>query len=275
VKLTNINLDNPDNYAESLDTYLRYTGQADNEGRKYATNTEADGRFHSKWLSMMYPRLFLARNLLREDGIIFISINDAELGNLIALCNEVFFQNNHLATFIWLNEGNIDNQSRIKVNHEYVVAFAKNEAHIGFPPVIDPNVPQDSKLFRDTIENTIVKNGPANPVSGIELPVGFPADFEEGVIEPKEKFWPRLSNSVRVRASKTLDAVTVTSGWSSKEIAEDFIRGGFAPVRDIKGQETIFYLSKTGALYFRKKRSDSQSHVLTVLRLDQLDHGIS
>lgn len=59
----------PDNYAESLDTYLRYTGQVDSEGRKYSTNTEADGRFHSKWLNMMYPRLYLARNLLREDGV--------------------------------------------------------------------------------------------------------------------------------------------------------------------------------------------------------------
>ncbi len=72
----------PDDYSESLDTYLRYTGQIDNEGRKYSTNTEADGRFHSKWMNMMYPRLFLARNLLREDGVIFISIDDHEVDNL-------------------------------------------------------------------------------------------------------------------------------------------------------------------------------------------------
>lgn len=256
----------PDNYAESLDTYLSYTAQADAEGRKFSTNPETDGRFHSKWLNMMYPRLFVARNLLRDDGIIFISINDVELSNLLALCNEVFGEGNHLATFIWQNEGNIDNQSRIKVNHEYVVAFAKNEELIMPPPVIDPNVPQSSKLFRETIENTIVKNGPANPVSEIKLPVGFPADFEEGTIEPKENFWPKLSNAVRVLDGKTVDAVTVTSGWSSKEIAEEFIRGGFVPVRDIKGQETVFYISKTGAVCCRKKRLDSQSHVLTVLR---------
>jgi adenine-specific DNA-methyltransferase len=58
----------PDNYAESLETYLEYTGQVDSEGRKFGTNTEADGRFHSKWLNMMYPRLYLARNLLKDDG---------------------------------------------------------------------------------------------------------------------------------------------------------------------------------------------------------------
>ena len=62
----------PDNYAESLATYLRFTGQVDREGSKYSTNPETDGRFHSKWLNMMYPRLYLARNLLRDDGVIFM-----------------------------------------------------------------------------------------------------------------------------------------------------------------------------------------------------------
>ena len=66
----------PDNYSESLQTYLEYTGQVDNEGRKFSNNTETDGRFHSKWLNMMYPRLYLARNLLGDDGVIFISIDD-------------------------------------------------------------------------------------------------------------------------------------------------------------------------------------------------------
>src|SRR5215813_735476 len=80
----------PDAYTESLQTYLEYTGQVDAQGKRFNTNTEADGRFHSKWLSMMYPRLYLARNLLREDGIVFISINDVELSNLLALCNELF-----------------------------------------------------------------------------------------------------------------------------------------------------------------------------------------
>ena len=61
----------PDNYSESLRTYLEYTGQVDAEGRKFGTNTDAAGRFHSKWLNMMYPRLYLARNLLREDGVIY------------------------------------------------------------------------------------------------------------------------------------------------------------------------------------------------------------
>ena len=80
----------PDDYTESLQTYLEYTGQVDSQGKKFSTNTEADGRFHSKWLNMMYPRLYLARNLLCSDGIIFISIDEHEVDNLRKLCNEIF-----------------------------------------------------------------------------------------------------------------------------------------------------------------------------------------
>ena len=87
----------PDNYTESLQTYLEYTGQVDAEGKKFGTNTEADGRFHSKWLNMMYPRLYLARNLLRDDGVIFISIDDHEVDNLRKLCNEIFGEENFVA----------------------------------------------------------------------------------------------------------------------------------------------------------------------------------
>ncbi len=85
----------PDKYSESLETYLSYTGQIDDEGRKFSTNTETDGRFHSKWLNMMYPRLFLAKNLLREDGAIFISIDDNEVYNLRKICDEVFGEENY------------------------------------------------------------------------------------------------------------------------------------------------------------------------------------
>jgi len=91
----------PDNYTENLQTYLEYTGQVDSEGRKFGTNTDTDGRFHSKWMNMMYPRLFLAKNLLRDDGVIFVSIDDNEVNNLRALCNEIFGEENFIASVIW------------------------------------------------------------------------------------------------------------------------------------------------------------------------------
>lgn len=91
----------PDNYSESLETYLEYTGQVDAEGRRFGTNTESDGRFHTKWLNMMYPRLYLARNLLKDDGVIFISIDDHEVHNLRRMCDEIFGEENFVCTFIW------------------------------------------------------------------------------------------------------------------------------------------------------------------------------
>ena len=116
----------PDNYTESLDTYLRYTGQVDDEGRKYSTNTDADGRFHSKWLNMMYPRLFLARNLLREDGVIFISIDDREIDNLRLLMQEIFGQENFLGLLIWHSKkGGGGGVKTVIAEHEYIVAYSK------------------------------------------------------------------------------------------------------------------------------------------------------
>ncbi|MDP2610471.1 MULTISPECIES: DNA methyltransferase [unclassified Oceanobacter] len=80
----------PDNFSESLDTYLQYAGLKDSAGRKFTSaNGDNQGRFHTNWLNMMYPRLYLARNLLREDGVIFISIDDNEVENLRRLCNEI------------------------------------------------------------------------------------------------------------------------------------------------------------------------------------------
>jgi adenine-specific DNA-methyltransferase len=117
----------PDNYSDSLQTYLEYTGQVDSEGRKFSTNTEVDGRFHSKWLNMMYPRLYLARNLLRNDGLILISIDDAEVDNLRRICSEIFGEENFLATFVRrrrMATGMRD--TPISPDHEYVVAYARN-----------------------------------------------------------------------------------------------------------------------------------------------------
>lgn len=116
----------PDNYSENLDTYLEYTGQIDGEGRKFSTNVDTDGRFHSKWMSMMYPRLFLAKNLLREDGIIFISISDAEVSNLIKICNEVFGENNFLANIIWNSTKSVTNTALISVSHTYTLVYCKS-----------------------------------------------------------------------------------------------------------------------------------------------------
>lgn len=115
----------PDNYSENLDTYLEYTGQIDGEGRKFSTNVDTDGRFHSKWMNMMYPRLFLAKNLLREDGVIFISIDDNEIKNLRSLCDEIFGEENFAAQIPWQARQSIQNDTDISESHEYILAYAR------------------------------------------------------------------------------------------------------------------------------------------------------
>lgn len=120
----------PDNYSENLQTYLEYTEQADSEGKKFSTNTETDGRFHSKWMNMMYTRLFLSKNLLKEDGAIFISIDDNEVDNLKKICNEIFGDENFRNTIV-LRRGvkNVQSQFETLANlsngHEYILFYSK------------------------------------------------------------------------------------------------------------------------------------------------------
>lgn len=118
----------PDNYTESLQTYLEYTGQVDAEGRKYSTNSDTDGRFHSRWLNMMYPRLYLARNLLREDGVIFVSMDDGEVKNLRALCDELFGEENFLACIAWEKRYTRSNNARLFYSlKDNVVLYRKSD----------------------------------------------------------------------------------------------------------------------------------------------------
>ena len=122
----------PDDYSDNLENYLRITGQKDEDGNKTLTNSEGGGRYHTNWLNMMYPRLRLARNLLQNDGVIFISIDDKEIENLIKIGNEIFGENNFVATFTWRrtdNQPNIGNMARVK---EYIVCFCKTKEEFYF-----------------------------------------------------------------------------------------------------------------------------------------------
>lgn len=115
----------PDDFHDSLENYKKLTGQVDSEGNRISTNTEASGRYHTDWLNMMYPRLRLARNLLRDDGVIFISIDDGEVYNLRKICDEVFGEDNFVAQFPWQSRQSIQNDTDISSSHEYIVTYAK------------------------------------------------------------------------------------------------------------------------------------------------------
>jgi len=119
-----------DDFSDSIERYLKKSGQTDAGGQRLVANTEANGRFHSDWLSMMYPRLKLARNLLKDDGVIFISIDDHEIDNLRKLCDEVFGAQNFVAQIIWQKVYSPKNSaSWFSEDHDYIVCYARNKSH--------------------------------------------------------------------------------------------------------------------------------------------------
>ena len=117
----------PDDFRDGIENYKRVTQQTQ------TSNPETSGRFHTDWLNMMYPRLKLARELLREDGVVFISIDDGEVANLTKLCEDVFGAENRLNTFVWKKGGTGKNDSRhAVVEHEYILAFARSHSESAF-----------------------------------------------------------------------------------------------------------------------------------------------
>jgi adenine-specific DNA-methyltransferase len=132
-----------DNYADNLGNYLAITGQTDAEGRKLSTNTESDGRYHSNWLDMMYPRLKLARNLLGEDGLIFISIGQAEFANLTNVCNEIYGEENKIGAFVRLMKTGGNKGTFYSPNTEFVLIYTRNIIKV--------------KPFRDEISKDLIE----------------------------------------------------------------------------------------------------------------------
>lgn len=122
----------PDNFKEGLQNYLEFSQQVDEGNKKISTNTETAGRYHSNWLNMMYPRLKLARNLLTDDGVIFISIDDAEQANLKKICDEIFGEGNFLGSIAWRrfnSQANIGMFAKVK---DYILIYARNMELVDF-----------------------------------------------------------------------------------------------------------------------------------------------
>lgn len=116
-----------DDYKDNVENYLAITGQKDEEGNRTSTNTESNGRYHSNWLNMMYPRLKLARNLLKDDGVIFISIDTNEVANLKKICDEIFGEDNFIANIIWERAyAPVNLKKHFSENHDFIICYSKN-----------------------------------------------------------------------------------------------------------------------------------------------------
>ena len=172
-----------DNYTDPLNTYLQLTAQKDEKGNRLTSNVEKSGRYHSSWLSMMYPRLFLARQLLRDDGIIFVSIDDYEVHNLRMLMNEVFGEENMFQQVVWQRHaGGGNNAKHFAVDHEYILVYAKNKQSI--PTLKLPLSDKQKAEYTEKDEwystlgpykvRSFPQNRPANPRSGLQYYIELP-----------------------------------------------------------------------------------------------------
>jgi adenine-specific DNA-methyltransferase len=138
-----------DNFRDNIKNYLEITGQVDSDGNKLSTNSETSGRYHSDWLNMMYPRLKLARNLLKDNGVIFISIDDNEVSNLRKLCDEIFGEDNFISLLsVENNPKGRKNSKFISVSNEYCLIYCKNIEETSFIENIPKNI-NDMKLDED------------------------------------------------------------------------------------------------------------------------------
>ena len=116
-----------DNYKKNEKEYLCETNQIDEDGNHLVQNKETNGRFHTDWLNMMYPRLKIARDLLTDDGVIFISIDEHEFVNLAQICNEIFGEKNFIENFIWIKNSTKNLSKTTSTNHEYILCYSKNK----------------------------------------------------------------------------------------------------------------------------------------------------
>ena len=169
-----------DDFAEDTDEYLARSGQFDDQGNRLEQNTESNGRFHTDWLNMIYPRLKLAKNLLAEEGVIFISIDDNEIEQMKQICNEAFGEGNFVTCFIWQQRKGGGNDSQfVATDHEYVLVYAKNITAISDRWYVAQGE-EYLKRYKEVDESgqryywdTLVRNGLQSPiVITLEAPDG-------------------------------------------------------------------------------------------------------
>lgn len=273
-----------DNYADSIGSYLELTGQTD-EGGKLSTNSESAGRFHSNWLNMMYPRLKLARNLLKDDGVIFVSIGEDETARLRLILDEVFGEQNYVGDFIWRSRTSISDDQEISHNHNYTLVYSRHRDSLAFA-----GDPLDSSEYKNTDNDPrgpwkpvpLDANKPGgntyypvlNPLTGQEFfppegrswainPESMNALLEEGRITfgrngksaPKKKLF--LSERVEKGDSRTPSSLLLDAGTT---------KDGSNEVASILGKKKVFSYPKPTSLLRKLIRygcgNDSKALVL-------------
>ncbi len=175
-----------DDFKMSMDEYAEEKGEYDDDGNRLFKNTESNGRFHSDWCSMIYPRLMLARNLLSDDGVIFISIDDNEQENLKKICDEVFGAGNFVADIIWNSRKSVSNDAIVSLNHNYTLVYAKSMG-IFYDNKSNFKLPDTGEGF-DNPDNDPRGPWKADPFDS----PGIRPNLTYGILNPNtgEEYWP-------------------------------------------------------------------------------------
>ena len=237
-----------DNFMRSQEEENKQMGMYDEDGEQLFKNTDTNGRFHSDWCSMMYSRLMLARNLLSDDGVIFISIDDNEIETLTNICNEVFGESNAATPFIWALPRGI-NAGLVARAHEYVLVYTKNIKMKG-------NFNRINDEVEYSIERCNKRIDTRHPESVIEFPVGIPYEGKDqtlrGIIGGSERI--TIVDELVFENGKLAKSAKLSAGWTMKNMILDWIAGD--DVYDSKGQKIEgFFFKENGKLYSKKKIS--------------------
>ncbi len=212
----------PDNYRDNIRNYLELTGQVDGSHRKLSSNTETSGRFHTDWLNMMYPRLKLARNLLKEDGVILISIGDEEMHNLHSICDEIFGYENFCGTFVWekKKKPSFLNQSMGTVT-DYIIAYAKDRPNS--PSFTAGTVEEGKKYSFNNAGNSLtVLKFPAKSVTfGLADQIVEAQDMSKGNIKTE------LLDDVHIQNRTNCNPFRLRGEWRySQSKLDEFVAAG-------------------------------------------------
>ncbi|MDL2271226.1 site-specific DNA-methyltransferase, partial [Methanobrevibacter sp. OttesenSCG-928-I08] len=152
-----------DDYKDNLENYLKLTNNVDDDNNKITTNFETNGRFHTKWLNMIYPRLKLAKNLLKDDGVIFISIDDNEIDNLKKICDEIFGASNFIAHINRVTSKGSKSDSKLFISdNDYILVYSKNKDFVNFNKIKRKNLtkyPKSDKIGDYKLRSLEMKGG--------------------------------------------------------------------------------------------------------------------
>lgn len=167
-----------DDFAQSSEEYLANSGQFDEQGNRMFTNAESNGRFHTDWLNMIYPRLKVARDLLTDDGVIFISIDDTEVDNIRKICDEIFGYQNRLdrGSMVWVNRGSTKGFSKLVKNHEFILAYGKKEELV--QSYFGLNNPEELESLEHYCYN---KPSPKNPTTDVVFEKGTKIEGQKDI----------------------------------------------------------------------------------------------